>query len=65
MSGPFQLQRASGQLIDIQEQLPQMHKDKLFPVQEDKQEWQTYSVFEWGIPKSTHPNSEMYGICRQ
>lgn len=41
MSGPFELQRGPGQLVDLQQQLPQMHKDILFPVQEDKQVWQT------------------------
>lgn len=41
MSGPFELQRGSGQVVDLQEQLPQMHKDILFPEQEDKQVWQT------------------------
>lgn len=24
-----------------------------------------YSLLEWGIPKSTHPNNEIRGICKQ
>lgn len=64
MSSPFELQRGSEQLVDLQEQLPQMHKCTLPCAGRQAGMANMYSLLEWGIPKSTHPNNEMYGVCK-
>lgn len=50
----------------FEDSLLKMDKDTQFSsVQVGKQVRQRAGVLEWGIPESTHTNSEVYGRCKQ
>lgn len=49
----------------IPRQVPQMQGCTLPYARRQAAMTNRYSLLEWGIPKSTHPNNEIYGICKQ
>lgn len=62
MAGPLKHREAQESWLTFEDSLLKMHKDVRFSsVQGDRQVRQTAGLLEWGIPESTHTNSEVCG----